>query len=52
MEANNMNPDQTAPKGLPREQTDLGTYCLQYRLIQPKTISRREEHTTKIVIDG
>ena len=26
MEANNMNPDQTAPK----EQSDLGPYCLQY----------------------
>ena len=29
MEANNMNPDQTAPKG---EQSDLGPYCLQYML--------------------
>ena len=28
MEANNMNPDQTAPK----EQSDLGPYCLQNRL--------------------
>ena len=28
MEANNMNPDQTAPK----EQSDLGPYYLQYRL--------------------
>ena len=32
-----MNPDQTAPK---REQSDLGPYCLQYRL--PVYISRRE----------
>ena len=31
-----MNPDQTAP----RTQSDLGSYCLQYRL--PKYISRRE----------
>ena len=31
-----MNPDQTAPK----EQSDLGPYCLQYRLL--KNISRRE----------
>ena len=31
MEANTMNPDQTAPW----EQSDLGPYCLQYRL--PKT---------------
>ena len=30
-----MNPDQTAPK----EQSDLGPYCLQYRL--PKNISRQ-----------
>ena len=28
MEANTMNPDQTAPW----EQSDLGPYCLQYRL--------------------
>ena len=28
MKANNMNPDQTAPN----EQSDLGLYCLQYRL--------------------
>ena len=27
MEANNMNPGQTAP---PKEQSDLGPYCLQY----------------------
>ena len=33
MEANNMNLDQTA-----REQSDLGPYCLQYRL--PENISR------------
>ena len=33
MEANNMNPDQT--------QSDLGPYCLQYRL--PKKVSRRED---------
>ena len=36
MEANTMNPDQTAPW----EQSDLGPYCLQYRL--PKNISRCE----------
>ena len=41
-----MDPDQTAPK----EQSDLGPYCLQYRL--PKNISRREEQTTKVVIGG
>ena len=35
MEANTMNPDQTAPL-----ESDLGPYCLQYRL--PKNISRRE----------
>ena len=35
-----MNPDQTAPW----EQSDLGSYCLQYML--PKNISRREEHKT------
>ena len=35
MEAKNMNPDKTAPN----EQSDLGPYCLQYRL--PKKISRR-----------
>ena len=27
LKANNMNPDQTAPK----EQSDLGPYCLQYQ---------------------
>ena len=35
MLANNMNPDQTAPA----EQSDQGSYCLQYRL--SKNISRR-----------
>ena len=34
METNIMNPDQTAPM----EQSDLSSYCLQYRL--PKKISR------------
>ena len=43
-ESNNVNPDQTAPKG---EQSDLGPYCLKYRL--PKNKSRRVEKTTKIV---
>ena len=41
-----MNPDQTAPK----EQSDLGPYCLQYRLT--KNTSQREEQTTKVVIEG
>ena len=36
MEANTMNPDQTAPK----EQSDLGPYCLQYGPL--KYMSRRE----------
>ena len=31
----------------PREQFDLGPYCLQYRL--PKNISRRKEQTTNVV---
>ena len=34
MGANNVNPDQSAPK------PDLGPYCLQYRL--PKNTSRQE----------
>ena len=34
IEANTMNHDQTAPIG----QSDLGTYCLQYKL--PKNMSR------------
>ena len=38
-----MNPDQTAPW----EQSDLGAYCLQYRL--PKNISRGEKQTPKVV---
>ena len=37
-----MNPDQTVPK----EQSDMGPYCLQCRL--PKSI-RQEEQTTKVV---
>ena len=43
MDANNMNPDQIALW----EQSDLGPYCLQYRL--PKNIRRRWEKTTKVV---
>ena len=46
MEANNINPDLTAPK----EQSDLVPYCLQYRL--PGNISRREEQTTNVVTGG
>ena len=38
MESNNMNPDQTAP----REQSDLGPYCLKYKL--PKI-----EQTTEVL---
>ena len=37
-----MNPDQTNHKKVPREQSDLSPYCLQYRL--PKNI---EEQTKK-----
>ena len=47
MEANTMNPDKTAPFV---QQSELGPYCLQYRL--PKNISRREEQTTKVVTGG
>ena len=45
MEANKMDPDQTAEK-----QSDQGPYYLQYRL--PKKKSRQEEQMTKIVTDG
>ena len=37
-----MNPDQTAC----REQSDMGPYCLQYRL--HKNISRRDEKITVV----
>ena len=40
-----MNPGQTAHW----EQSDLGPYCLQYRL---PNISRREDQTTEVVIGG
>ena len=46
MEANNMNLNQTAPC----EQSDQGSYYLQYRL--PQNISRREEQTVKVVVGG
>ena len=39
-----MNPDHRVPKGAvraPREQSDLGPYCLQYRL--PKNLSRYDK---------
>ena len=32
---------------LPREQSDLGSYYLQYRL--PKNMGRQEEQTTKVM---
>ena len=38
-----MNPDQTAPN----EQSELGPYCLQYRL--PKNRSRQEQQMIKIM---
>ena len=41
-----MDPDQTAPK----EQSDLGPNCLQYRL--PKNINLQEEQMTKVVTSG
>ena len=46
MQTNNMNPDQTALE----EQSDLGPYCLKYRL--PKSISRPMEQTTKDDVTG
>ena len=45
MEENTMNPDKTAPE----EQSDLGSYCLQYRT--PMHIIIRSKHTTS-VMDG
>ena len=42
-----MNPDQTAPSW---EQSDLGPYCLQYRL--PKNVKPTRELWTKVVIGG
>ena len=45
-EANNMNPDQNAPQG---EQSDLGPFCLQYRLVKNR---RREEQMTKDLTAG
>ena len=41
MEGNNINPE---------EQSDLDTYCLQYRL--PGNISRQEEQITNVVTGG
>ena len=41
-----MNLDQTAPKGA-KEQSHLGTYCLQYRLANH--ISRQEKLLTKVM---
>ena len=46
MEAINMNPDQTAPL----DQSELSSYCLQYRLSKNK--SRQEEQTTTVVTGG
>ena len=43
MEANNINHEQTATK----EQSDLGPFCLQHRLLM--NISRQAEETTKVV---
>ena len=43
VEANHMNPNQT-------EQSDLGSLFVQNKL--PKSISRRAEQTTKVVIGG
>ena len=45
MESNNIDPDQTAlwidpDQTAPKEQSDLGQYCLQYRL--PKNISKKQ----------
>ena len=45
MDANNTDSDQTA-----WEQSDLGPYCLQYRL--PKIIGRQEEQTKKVLNGG
>ena len=40
MEANNMDPYQTSP----REKSDLGPYCLQYRLVYT-SITYADERT-------
>ena len=45
MEANNIDPDQTAP----REQSDLSPYCLHYRL--PENISKRKWQTLEYFVD-
>ena len=44
MEENNINHDLDCSQG---SKSDLGLYCLQYRL--PKDISRREEQITKVL---
>ena len=33
----------------PKEQSDLGPYCLQYRLSKNFNISRQEKQTTKVM---
>ena len=43
-----MNHDQTAPK----EQSDLGPYCLQYWLHLPKNLCRQVEQMRKVVTGG
>ena len=45
----NYDPDLTAPTW---EQSDLGSYCLQYRLRLQKHIRRRKEQATKFVNGG
>ena len=47
MDANNIDFDQMTSK---KEQFDLGSYCLQYRL--PKNISRQDEQTTSVLTGG
>ena len=51
MEANNICPNQTASKSDlgPWEQSDLGPYCLQYRL--QKMISRQEDQPIVFVFE-
>ena len=46
MAANTMNPDQTAP----REQSDLGSYCLQYMYMLSKVYKQVREQTTIVAM--
>ena len=43
--AHSVDPDQTAPKGAPKEQSDLGPHCLQKLLLKSQADDKADDNS-------